>query len=308
MSGQWYYTKNGQKFGPITDADLKQMASSGALQPNDSIWKEGMSDWKLASNFKDLFALGTNTQKTTNQNITGSKLSDASSGSFDQLGSQPAVFVHSDYFGGRTSIGNVRALHVLGRWEGMIQSAVLGWFYLISVLYGMASSWEFIPFKNTEYTSIKIKQILRVGKLFSLFITWILIQIGVFAFSFSFLYVLCTILKQEYYSIVSLVSVLLFLLGTVANNLNSCFAVSALNTDYLFRTNMVLSYGYPRKYVLLSGISDAPIEQQMDGVLTLCQAISSKAQFSPWEQFTAHSSGQSGMISRVVSRLPGLGG
>ncbi len=40
MSVQWYYTKNGQKIGPITDADLKQLAISGNLSPSDQVWKE----------------------------------------------------------------------------------------------------------------------------------------------------------------------------------------------------------------------------------------------------------------------------
>ncbi len=41
----WYYAKAGKRIGPLSTADLKQMASSGQLSPNDMVWKEGMASW-----------------------------------------------------------------------------------------------------------------------------------------------------------------------------------------------------------------------------------------------------------------------
>ena len=54
--------KEWTKIGPITDADLKQLAISGNLSPSDQVWKEGMAGWTTAGNLKGLFS-----QKTTNE-------------------------------------------------------------------------------------------------------------------------------------------------------------------------------------------------------------------------------------------------
>jgi len=80
-----------------------------------------------------------------------------------------------------------------------------------------------------------------------------------------------------------------------------------MELDNLHRTEIVFEYGFPNKHLLLFGISDAPIDQQMEGVLMLCEAIS-KAEFSRWDQFTAHSTTPASMLSKVVSMVPGMGG
>ena len=51
----WYYSKNDEKIGPISSAELKKIASEGQLLPTDLVWREGMEDWKPASNIKGLF-------------------------------------------------------------------------------------------------------------------------------------------------------------------------------------------------------------------------------------------------------------
>lgn len=55
MDQQWYYSQNGQKHGPISSAELKQLAAAGKLQPTDLIWKEGMAKWAAARSVKGLF-------------------------------------------------------------------------------------------------------------------------------------------------------------------------------------------------------------------------------------------------------------
>lgn len=51
----WYYAKGNEKFGPITSAELKQLAFSGNLQPKDHIWKTEWPEWKKAESLKGLF-------------------------------------------------------------------------------------------------------------------------------------------------------------------------------------------------------------------------------------------------------------
>jgi serine/threonine protein phosphatase PrpC len=41
MSDRWFYTHAGQTLGPVTAEQLRQLAASGRLAPNDPIWPEG---------------------------------------------------------------------------------------------------------------------------------------------------------------------------------------------------------------------------------------------------------------------------
>ena len=52
---QWYYSIDGEQYGPIDDKDLLRLARAGQLEPEDHVWKEGMSDWKEAATIKGLF-------------------------------------------------------------------------------------------------------------------------------------------------------------------------------------------------------------------------------------------------------------
>ena len=48
MSDQWYYAKQGQRHGPVSEEQLKDFASTGQITPNDKIWKQGMAQWARA--------------------------------------------------------------------------------------------------------------------------------------------------------------------------------------------------------------------------------------------------------------------
>jgi hypothetical protein len=55
MASDWYYTSKGQQAGPVSSQKLKELADFGYIQPNDLVWKDGMSDWSPASKVKGLF-------------------------------------------------------------------------------------------------------------------------------------------------------------------------------------------------------------------------------------------------------------
>ena len=57
MSSQWHYTEKGQQRGPISADELKSRAATGALAPEDLVWKEGMAEWLPARSVKGLFAV-----------------------------------------------------------------------------------------------------------------------------------------------------------------------------------------------------------------------------------------------------------
>src|SRR5262245_20370939 len=54
---EWYYIKDGNRLGPVTGGQLKQMASAGQIQPGDLLWKNGLQNWVPASSVKGLFGV-----------------------------------------------------------------------------------------------------------------------------------------------------------------------------------------------------------------------------------------------------------
>ncbi len=45
---QWYLARDGQQYGPLTDAELAKFVELGHLQPADLLWREGFTDWRPA--------------------------------------------------------------------------------------------------------------------------------------------------------------------------------------------------------------------------------------------------------------------
>ena len=46
---QWYYSKNSMQLGPISQAELLSKINSGEVLRSDMVWRDGMPDWKPAS-------------------------------------------------------------------------------------------------------------------------------------------------------------------------------------------------------------------------------------------------------------------
>lgn len=55
MASDWYYAKGKQKFGPVDAAELKRLAATSILMPEDLVWKQGQPKWLRASSVKGLF-------------------------------------------------------------------------------------------------------------------------------------------------------------------------------------------------------------------------------------------------------------
>jgi hypothetical protein len=56
MAEQWYYTRQGQRFGPLSMEQMRQLALAGQLQQADLVWTDGMAEWTPAGRFAQLFA------------------------------------------------------------------------------------------------------------------------------------------------------------------------------------------------------------------------------------------------------------
>ncbi len=51
----WMYSKGGgHQAGPVSAAELKRMAQSGELSPDDLVWRAGMEDWVPARRIKGI--------------------------------------------------------------------------------------------------------------------------------------------------------------------------------------------------------------------------------------------------------------
>src|SRR5260370_1096055 len=58
-ASRWYCKLNGQKVGPLSSGQLRQLAAKGQLQQTDMVLQEGARQWVPASNVKGLFTPST---------------------------------------------------------------------------------------------------------------------------------------------------------------------------------------------------------------------------------------------------------
>lgn len=64
MADQWFYSQEGQQYGPMSTLQIKNLATAGELQPNDLLWKEGLESWIPANRLKGLFGAETPENET----------------------------------------------------------------------------------------------------------------------------------------------------------------------------------------------------------------------------------------------------
>lgn len=55
MTDQWYFGRDGQRFGPFSAAQLKEQGALGKLQPTNTVWKSGIDKGMPAERVKNLF-------------------------------------------------------------------------------------------------------------------------------------------------------------------------------------------------------------------------------------------------------------
>jgi len=57
---QWFYARNGQQSGPVSDVDIRNLLKNGGLDPEkDLVWNSGMSDWLPAAKVPELAGAST---------------------------------------------------------------------------------------------------------------------------------------------------------------------------------------------------------------------------------------------------------
>jgi hypothetical protein len=207
----------------------------------------------------------------------------------DDYARGPAVFLSEEYFGGRTRIGTPTSAM-----RGIlfdVAVALLSWPFLCAFLASTVSAWEFLPFSRTEFVRIQLGQKILWSRLLPVFAIWVICII------------VTGVLSAVMTQMAGLIGALVALAGLILSNLAAGYLVKGI-AHRLARSRITLDYGFPVKYRLLMGISDAPAEEQIEGVLQLCQALA-RSEFGPWDQFSAHGGGN-GTINAVFRRLTRL--
>src|SRR5205085_3586480 len=51
---EWYYAQSGQRQGPVTADQVRQLQADGTLKPADLVWKNGLAGWVALSTVPEL--------------------------------------------------------------------------------------------------------------------------------------------------------------------------------------------------------------------------------------------------------------
>lgn len=51
---QWYYGSGSGQYGPVEEAELRELIASGAIQPQTLVWRDGMAEWAPAQMVPEL--------------------------------------------------------------------------------------------------------------------------------------------------------------------------------------------------------------------------------------------------------------
>jgi hypothetical protein len=55
MAQNWYYAKDDKKHGPVSVAQLKELAGNGGIARSDLVWRDGLSEWVPGRRINGLF-------------------------------------------------------------------------------------------------------------------------------------------------------------------------------------------------------------------------------------------------------------
>jgi len=50
----WYYSKNDQQHGPVSDEEMQSLVANGTIASADEVWRDGMDDWLPLSQVPEL--------------------------------------------------------------------------------------------------------------------------------------------------------------------------------------------------------------------------------------------------------------
>jgi hypothetical protein len=58
MATEWFYSHDGDRRGPVSEAEIKALAADGRLHADDLVWRAGMEAWMAAAQVPGLLPPG----------------------------------------------------------------------------------------------------------------------------------------------------------------------------------------------------------------------------------------------------------
>ena len=52
----WYYARDNKQKGPVSSLELKRLATAGEIEPDNLVWREGMTEWSAARNVRGKYS------------------------------------------------------------------------------------------------------------------------------------------------------------------------------------------------------------------------------------------------------------
>jgi tetratricopeptide (TPR) repeat protein len=62
VNSEWYYSKEGERFGSLTLTELKKLVENNELSPTDLVWEKELGEWLKAGEVEELFPKRTATE------------------------------------------------------------------------------------------------------------------------------------------------------------------------------------------------------------------------------------------------------
>ncbi len=335
----WYVQRGTEKIGPLTRSEIVQRAKDKQLKSSDFIWHDGLGDWQPASKLQELMRASApsteagseersspNERKARSKDVAQSinrfddRVQGVSKALFEAMGvagkdDVPALFLKENYFGGRIKRG--LPIEILKGKAAKYLTILFSWLYLFVVFLLLGSAWQFLPLRKTEFLSIRLRRRVQPTAVFPFAVTY-LVQLMVGQIIIGLLLFISSIGASIVSAIIVdptpffFLAALTALLGVISVgwffycNYTLWRLFRDAEEDGLLEYQAILEYGYPKKIRLIGGISTAGLEEQLTGVMSLCETLS-KTDFSPWEQLTVHGdASQRGLIGRMWMRVSSI--
>ena len=94
---EWFLARDGQQYGPITDAELKKVIELGHLRAEDLIWRAGFAEWRVANDiFPERFIITPPALPEAAQPAATENTSPEVTAAQDPQASQPQHHRHAD--------------------------------------------------------------------------------------------------------------------------------------------------------------------------------------------------------------------
>jgi len=337
----WYIQRGTEKIGPLTRSEIVQRAKDKQLKSSDFIWHDGLGEWQPAAKLSELMRGNAQSTETSGEERTSPKegkarskdkdvvqsinrldnrVHGASKALFDAMGvagkdDVPALFLKENYFGGRIKRG--LPIEILKGKAAKYLTILFSWLYLLVVFLLLGSAWQFLPLRKTEFLSIRLRRRVQPTAVFPFAVTYLVqlmvgqILIGLILFISSIgASVVSAIIKDSTpFFFLAALSALLWVISVgwfFYCNYTLWRLFRDAEEDGLLEYQAILEYGYPKKVRLIGGISTAGLEEQLTGVMSLCETLS-KTDFSPWEQLTVHGdASQRGLIGRTWMKVSSI--